>query len=160
MRRQDDREPETLEVVLAESNFVILACPLTPQTHHLIDRGRLQMMNARSWLINASRGAVVDEPALVAALRARRIAGAMLDVYERDRLHDADPLRTLDNVALTPHLAGSTVQSRRRMGEIVKNMDDRGVATPATSSQVLAKRIVDALDRWGKVVQEAKISIQ
>ena len=73
-------------------------------------------MKTTAWLINAGRGAVVEEAALVEALRERRIAGAMLDVYEHYRLEPGDPLLRLDNVVLTPHLAGMTVESRGRVG--------------------------------------------
>ena len=73
-------------------------------------------MKKTAWLINVVRGPVVEEAALVDALRERRIAGAMLDVYERYRLEPGHPLVSLDNVVLTPHLSGMTVESRARMG--------------------------------------------
>ena len=71
-------------------------------------------MKSSAWLINAGRGPVIDERALIEALRARRIAGAMLDVYEHYRIEAGHPLLALDNVLLTPHLAGSTRESRAR----------------------------------------------
>jgi D-3-phosphoglycerate dehydrogenase / 2-oxoglutarate reductase len=73
-------------------------------------------MKPGAWLVNVGRGAVVQEEALVEALRERRIAGAMLDVYEHYRLPPGHPLFSLDNVVLTPHLAGVTKESRARMG--------------------------------------------
>lgn len=120
-RRRLDRlppeaEPAAIERLLAESDFVVLACPLTPETHHLLDRARFALMKPTAWLINVGRGPVVEEAALVEALRERRIAGAMLDVYERYRIEPGHPLFSLDNVLLTPHLSGMTVESRRRMG--------------------------------------------
>ena len=73
------------------------------------------MMKRGAWLINVGRGPVVEEAALIAALKERRIAGAMLDVYEHYRLVPGHPLFSLDNVVLTPHLAGMTRESRARM---------------------------------------------
>ena len=111
-----DAEPATLEKLIAVSDFVILTCPLSPETHHLFNRARIKNMKPTSWLINVGRGAVVEEAALVEALKKRRIAGAMLDVYEHYRLEPGHPLFTLDNAVLTPHLAGMTQESRKRMG--------------------------------------------
>jgi D-3-phosphoglycerate dehydrogenase len=73
-------------------------------------------MKPASWLINVGRGAVIEEMALVDALREKRIAGAMLDVYEHYRLEPGHPLFSLPNAVLTPHLAGMTQESRKRMG--------------------------------------------
>jgi D-3-phosphoglycerate dehydrogenase len=119
-RRQDQPVPgveaKPLDELVAQSDFVVLTCPLTPQTHHLFNAGRLARMKSSAWLINAGRGAVVEENALVEALAARRIAGAMLDVYEHYRLEPGHPLLALENAVLTPHLAGMTEESRRRMG--------------------------------------------
>lgn len=111
-------EPASLEKLLTESDFVVLTCPLTPETHHLINAPRLALMKNTAFLVNVGRGPVIDEAALVAALRADVIAGAMLDVYEHYRLEPANPLRSLPNVTLTPHLAGSTRESRVRAGRI------------------------------------------
>ena len=108
--------PASLEKVLAESDFIVLTCPLTPETHHLFNRARIAAMKSTAWLINVGRGAVVEEAALVEALAQRRIAGAMLDVYEHYRLEPGHPLLALENAVLTPHLAGMTQESRRRMG--------------------------------------------
>ena len=73
-------------------------------------------MKDSSWLINVGRGAVVEEEALVQALKEKRIGGAMLDVYEHYRLEPGHPLLELDNAVLTPHLAGMTAESRSRVG--------------------------------------------
>jgi D-3-phosphoglycerate dehydrogenase len=109
-------EPATLTELLEESDFIVLTCPLTPETHHLFNRERIGAMKRTAWLINAGRGSVVQEEALVAALKEKRIAGAMLDVYERYRLEPGHPLLSLDNAILTPHLAGMTVEARARVG--------------------------------------------
>ena len=117
-RRMDrlplEAEPAALDELVAQSDFVVIACPLTPETHHLFNAARLGAMKPSAWLINAGRGPVVDEAALIEALRAKRIAGAMLDVYEHYRIAPGHPLFALDNVVLTPHLAGSTRESRVR----------------------------------------------
>src|SRR4029077_15370040 len=77
---------------------------------------RIGRMKPSAWLINVGRGAVVDEAALIQALRGKTLAGAMLDVYEHYRLEPGHPLLSLENAVLTPHLAGMTQESRRRMG--------------------------------------------
>ena len=106
-----------LDTLMAESDVVVLCCPLTPETTGLINRERIGLMKRDALLINVSRGPVVDQQALVTALRDRRIGGAALDVFESQPLDPADPLFGLDNVVLTPHLAGITQESMRRMGE-------------------------------------------
>ena len=108
-------QPAELGALVSASDFVVVTCPLTPQTRHLFDRGRFSRMKSSAWLVNVGRGAVVQEEALIEALRERRIAGAMLDVYEHYRIEPGHPLFALDNVILTPHLAGMTVESRARM---------------------------------------------
>ena len=113
-----DAEPASLDRLAGESDFVVITCPLTPETHHLFNRARIATMKSTAWLINVGRGAVVEETALVEALRERRIAGAMLDVYEHYRLEPGHPLLSLENVLLTPHLSGTTQESRRRAGVI------------------------------------------
>jgi D-3-phosphoglycerate dehydrogenase len=114
-RMGPDAQPASLEDLLRQSDFVVITCPLTPQTRHLMNRDRFALMKPSAWLVNVGRGAVVQEEALIAALRERRIAGAMLDVYEHYRITPGHPLFALDNVVLTPHLAGMTVESRARM---------------------------------------------
>ena len=104
-----------LDELVAQSDFVVIACPLTPETKHLFNAARLGAMKREAWLINAGRGPVVDETALVDALHEKRIAGAMLDVYEHYRIAPGHPLFALNNVILTPHLAGSTRESRARV---------------------------------------------
>jgi phosphoglycerate dehydrogenase-like enzyme len=91
---------------LAEADFVVLVVPLTPQTRGLIDAAALAAMRAEAWLINVARGPVVDEAALVRALQARRIAGAVLDVFAVEPLSGDHPLWALDNVVVTPHISG------------------------------------------------------
>jgi D-3-phosphoglycerate dehydrogenase len=119
-RRMDqmgpDAEPASLDGILSHSDFIVITCPLTPETHHLFNRDRLSRMKSSAWLINVGRGAVIDETALIDALQRKSIAGAMLDVYEHYRLDPGHPLLALENAVLTPHLAGMTQESRKRMG--------------------------------------------
>lgn len=103
-----------LDTLLRESDFVSLHVPLTQETYHLIGARELSLMKNTAYLINTSRGPVVDEKALVEALRDKKIAGAGLDVYEEEpRL--APGLVELDNVVLAPHLGSATTETRRNM---------------------------------------------
>jgi phosphoglycerate dehydrogenase-like enzyme len=92
-----------LRELLQQSDFVVVCCLLAPATHHLIDAAALREMRPEAYLINVARGPVVDEPALIEALRARRIAGAALDVFEQEPVDPANPLLAMDNVIVTPH---------------------------------------------------------
>jgi phosphoglycerate dehydrogenase-like enzyme len=100
--------PDQLFDALAECDYAVLAVPYTSATHHLIDQAALQAMKPSSVLINIARGAIVDEPALVRALREGWIAGAALDVFEEEPLPHESPLWTMDNVIISPHVAGFT----------------------------------------------------
>ncbi len=104
----------TVEDLLKGSDVVSIHVPLLPSTRHLIDAKRLKLMRKGAILINTSRGPVVDEKALVAALKAKRIGGAGLDVYENEPKL-APGLAKLPNVVLTPHTASATVETRDRM---------------------------------------------
>lgn len=108
----------TLAELLRESDFVSLHCPLTPATRGLIGAGELAAMKPTAVLVNAARGAVVDQRALCEALRDRRIAAAGLDVYETEPLPLDDPLLTLENVVLAPHIGSASVATRTRMAMI------------------------------------------
>ncbi|MDE3215840.1 MAG: D-glycerate dehydrogenase [Gemmatimonadota bacterium] len=103
-----------LDDLLAQSDFVTLHPALTDRTRHLIDARALRRMKRTAYLINVARGPVVDEAALVAALRGRRIAGAALDVFEREPAL-APGLLECDNVVLAPHMASASVDTRGRM---------------------------------------------
>lgn len=107
----------THDEVLAESDFISLHVPLTEATRHLIDRRRLSLMRPTAFLINTSRGPVIDEAALISALEAHTIAGAGLDVYEQEPVVPAR-LMSLPNVVLLPHLGSATLETRVRMGLI------------------------------------------
>jgi lactate dehydrogenase-like 2-hydroxyacid dehydrogenase len=106
---------ETLEQVLEESDFVSLHCPASPETRHLMNRERLARMRRSAFLINTARGDIVDEAALVEALADGTIAGAGLDVYEREPQISPE-LLTMENVVLLPHLGSATHETRIAMG--------------------------------------------
>jgi len=101
--------PSRLTRALPEGDFVVLVTPLTAETRGLIGPRQLGAMKASAWLINVGRGALVDEPALVSALTERRIAGAVLDVFTTEPLPPSHSLWALDNVVVTPHIAGPDV---------------------------------------------------
>ncbi|WP_335980283.1 NAD(P)-dependent oxidoreductase [Streptomyces sp. CA2R106] len=100
-----------LDELAARADIVLLHVPLTPQTTGLVDTAFLAKLRPSALLVNPSRGEVVDEPALVAALREGRLRGAALDVFAQEPLPADSPLRELDNVVLTPHIGGVTAQS-------------------------------------------------
>jgi lactate dehydrogenase-like 2-hydroxyacid dehydrogenase len=104
-----------LEDVLQEADFVSLHCPATPETRHLMNRERLALMRPGAYLVNTARGDVVDEAALVEALRGRKLAGAGLDVFEREP-QVAESLVAMENVVLLPHLGSATTETRVAMG--------------------------------------------
>ena len=106
-----------LDRLLATSDVVSLHCPLTPQTHHLIDHKALTKMKRTAYLINTSRGPVVDEAALAWALKERLITAAALDVYEDEPRVHPDLLK-LENVMLMPHIASATTETRTAMADL------------------------------------------
>jgi phosphoglycerate dehydrogenase-like enzyme len=100
--------PRTFEEVLREADVLSLHAPLTAQTRHMIGSPQLAQMKRGAYLVNVSRGGLVDEEALVAALRSGHLAGAALDVFEAEPVPAGNPLIHLDNVVLTPHIAAGT----------------------------------------------------
>ncbi len=130
----DGATPLPLDRLLATSDVVSLHVPLTAATTHLIDQKALTKMRRSAYLVNTARGPVVDEGALAWALRERVIAGAALDVYEKEPVVHPD-LITLDNVLLIPHLASATTETRTAMADLaVSNalavLDGRPALTP------------------------------
>ncbi len=96
------------DILLPEADFVALTCPLTGETENLVDARALGRMKPSAYLVNVARGRVVDEGALIAALGARRIAGAAIDVTVEEPLAPTSPLWAMENVLITPHTAGET----------------------------------------------------
>ena len=109
----------SLEELLKESDYVTLHCPLTPQTKHIINGETLQLMKPTACLINASRGALVDEPALIKALQEGHLAGAGLDVQETEPPLADNPLYDMPNVILTPHMGWKGLETRRRLVQVL-----------------------------------------
>jgi glyoxylate reductase len=104
-----------LDELLASADAVNLHLPLSAQTHHLIDEQAIGLMKPTAVLVNTSRGPIVDEAALARALADKRIAGAALDVFEREP-EVTEELLALENVVLTPHLGSATLETREAMG--------------------------------------------
>jgi len=105
---------DKLDNLMGRADVVMIACPLTQETHHLINAENLALMKPTSYLINVARGKIIDEGALIAALEQGRIAGAGLDVCEVEPLPEDNPLWDMDNVIITPHVAGQS-QNRPRL---------------------------------------------
>ena len=97
----------SLEDLMSQSDYISLHCPATRETYHLIKERELRLMKSTAILINASRGSVIDESALIRALKEKWIRGAGLDVYDQEPTNPDNPLLKLENVVLTPHIAGS-----------------------------------------------------
>jgi D-3-phosphoglycerate dehydrogenase len=110
-------ERVSLEDLLRQSDVVSIHVFLSPETHHLIDVDRLALMKPTAWIVNTARGKVIDEPALITALREGRLAGAALDVMEREPPDPASPMLEMDNVILSPHVAGYSEEGTRQLRE-------------------------------------------
>jgi phosphoglycerate dehydrogenase-like enzyme len=110
--------PDHLQELLKQSDYVVLSVPLTPETEHIISESELRCMKSNAYLVNIARGHVVDEQALIRALREGWIAGAGLDVAETEPLPSHSPLYGMPNVILTPHIAGVSVHYEARLAEL------------------------------------------
>ena len=116
-----------LQLVLPEADFLVLACPLTPETENLISAAALAAMKPGALLVNVARGRVVDESALIAALQAGRLRAAALDVTREEPLPSASPLWSMPNVLITPHTAGETQAYEDNVIDIlIENLDRLG----------------------------------
>ena len=109
----------SLEELLKNSDYVSLHCPLTESTRHMINRETLSLMKPSAFIINTSRGALIDETALIEALENAAIAGAGLDVQEVEPPKENSPLYTMDNVLLTPHMGWKGLETRQRLLSIL-----------------------------------------
>ncbi len=134
------RSVPTLGELLAESDFVTLHVPATPSTHMMIGAAELAKMKKGASLINASRGTVVDIPALAEALRSKHLGGAAVDVYPEEPETNSDGFRTelqnLPNVVLTPHIGGSTEEAQESIGREVATSLIKFVKSGATTGSV------------------------
>ncbi|HWI70971.1 MAG TPA: NAD(P)-dependent oxidoreductase [Baekduia sp.] len=131
---------EELDDLLAGSDYVSLHVPLVEATRSLIDRPRLALMRPEASIVNVARGGLIDEAALIGALTDGVIAGAGLDVTASEPLPTDHPLLAMDNVVLTPHIAGSTRESSRRRNEICADNVLRALEGRAPEYQVLPRR--------------------
>ena len=114
---------QALKSMLTECDFVVVAVPLTDETRGLIGAEELAVMKPTAYIVDVSRGTVIDHNALIPALKEKRIAGAALDVFSTEPLHHASPLWQMDNVILTPHIAGvSAHYDERAMGLFAENL--------------------------------------
>jgi phosphoglycerate dehydrogenase-like enzyme len=112
-----DVERVSLEDLLRRSDVLSVHVFLSPETHHLLDAGRLALMRPSAWVVNTARGKVIDEEALVSALREERLGGAALDVMEREPIDPGSPLLGLPNVIVSPHVAGHSAEGARQLRE-------------------------------------------
>jgi D-3-phosphoglycerate dehydrogenase / 2-oxoglutarate reductase len=131
-----------LDAALARADFVSIHCPKTKETTGLINAARLKRMKPTAILVNTARGGIVDEPALEAALKAKEIAGAGIDVFAKEPAAVDHPLLKLPNVVVAPHVAGVTVESRDRMAitsvrNILSMLDGKPVRENVINKEVL-----------------------
>jgi glyoxylate reductase len=119
--RKPDLEEElgieyaSLDSLIERSDIISLNLPYTRETHHLIDAKRIAAMKDGVYIVNTARGRIIDQTALVEALKSGKIAAAGLDVFEEEPLDPGSPLASMDNVVLTPHLAASSEEAMERM---------------------------------------------
>jgi D-3-phosphoglycerate dehydrogenase len=107
---------DEVDDLLALADFISLHTPLTPETRHLLDAGRLQKTKRGVRIINCARGGLIDETALAQALQDQHVAAAALDVFEQEPLPESSPLRAAPNLVLTPHLGASTAEAQESVG--------------------------------------------
>jgi phosphoglycerate dehydrogenase-like enzyme len=147
-----------LEDVFRQADVVTVNCPLSPATHHLVNAERLSLMKPSAYLINTARGPIVDQAALTEALRARRIAGAGLDVLEQEPPDPNDPILKLDNIILTPHalcwtdqcFAGNGAADVKAVLDVQHGREPRiGVNKAVLASERWCKRMVEFRARFG-----------
>lgn len=143
------RKAATFRDLLASSDIVSLHCPLSDETRGLMNAEAFAAMPKGAWLINTARGAVVDEPALLDALRSGQLGRAGLDCHSAEPMPKEHPLFAMDNVVLTPHVAGSTLQSSTRTGNtavdnLFKILDGQPVDRRMTANPEVLDRMASA----------------
>jgi phosphoglycerate dehydrogenase-like enzyme len=125
--------PERLDALLPRAQWLMLACPLTPETRGMISAARLALLPAGAHIINIARGEVIDEAAMIGALRSGQLAGAYLDVFEEEPLPAASPLWDMPNVIVTPHNSSSSAGNERRVFDrLVHNLAHWKSGAPLT----------------------------
>src|SRR5215831_2219300 len=111
-------DADGLDAVLPETDLLVIAVPDTPETRHLIDRRRLQLLPASAVIVNVGRGSIVDQAAMIEMLQSRRLRGAALDVFEEEPLPTDNPLWAMPNVIISPHSASTVVEENDRLVEL------------------------------------------
>ena len=132
----------SLDEALPRADFVTVHCPKTPETVGMFNAARLARMKPTAYLVNTARGGIIDEPALYAALSTGKLAGAGLDVYEKEPVQPDNPLLKLGNVVSAPHMAGVTKESLDRMGlqtakNILSALDGKPIRENVINQEVL-----------------------
>jgi phosphoglycerate dehydrogenase-like enzyme len=107
-----------LGAALAEIDALVIACPHTPETHHMIGAEEIAAMRPSAMVVNVGRGAVIDEPELVRALQEGRLSGAALDVFEEEPLPNSSPLWSMDNVLLSPHSVSAVASENKLITDL------------------------------------------
>ena len=130
-----------LDYLLSESDFIIIACPLTLQTKHLIDRKKLNLISQKSYLINISRGAIIKEDDLIEHLKNNKIKGAALDVFNSEPLDKKSALFNLDNVFLSPHISGNFKGYQKKVIESFSENLLRFINRKPLKNRVCKKRL-------------------
>ena len=140
---------DAFDAVVAQSDFLVVCCPLNDSTRGLIGEREFGLMKPSAFLINAARGPIVDEAALIRALQSRRIGGAAVDVFEQEPTAADNPLLSLDNVILSPHTLCYTDESLRLMAEgafrAVRDFFNRRLPTKIVNTEVL---FMPELKKW------------
>jgi D-3-phosphoglycerate dehydrogenase len=148
----------SLEDVFRQADIVSVSCPLSPETHHLVNAERLALMKPTAWFINTARGPIVDQKALTKVLQERRIAGAGLDVLEQEPPDPDDPILRLDNVILAPHalcwtdqcFAGNGAADVKAVLDIQKGIEPRGIVNRDVLKHAeWRRRLADFRKRFG-----------
>jgi len=147
-----------LEDLFRRADVLSISCPLTPDTHHIVNAERLALMKPTAWLINTARGPIVDQKALTKVLQEGRIAGAGLDVLEQEPPDADDPILKLDNVILAPHalcwtdqcFAGNGAADVKAVLDVMQGREPRGVVNrEVLNSEAWKKRLHDYAARFG-----------
>ena len=147
-----------LEELFRQADVLSVSVPLSPETHHIVNAERIGLMKPTAYLINTARGPIVDQKALTKALQEKRIAGAGLDVLEKEPPDADDPILTLDNVILAPHalcwtdqcFAGNGAADVKAVLEVQHGRVPRGVVNRAVlESEIWKKRLEENRKRFG-----------
>jgi phosphoglycerate dehydrogenase-like enzyme len=115
LEKEINIEKVSFNELIRRSDIISLSLPHSPETHHLISSTEIAKMKDGVYIVNTARGKIIDQEALIVALKEGKVAGAALDVFEKEPLDTENPLISMDNVILTPHLAASSEEAMRRM---------------------------------------------